>query len=89
MSTSDELYRLRERLNELENLRECGEVCLNLRHVVRWNETQLREIYEDMDLVNAEFTEIVMRIVRLALDNPQQQKGKKEIPSPLVDAHLS
>jgi hypothetical protein len=42
-----------------------------------------------MDLVNAEFTEIVMRIVRLALDNPQQQKGKKEIPSPLVDAHLS
>ena len=56
---------LKERLMELGRLRECGEVCLKLRDVARWDERQLREIREDMDLIDAEVVEIVVRIAMM------------------------
>ena len=68
MTMSDDdnvLVMLQGRLAELDKLRECGEVCLELRDVVGWDERQLREIREDMELIRVELVEIVVRIAMM------------------------
>jgi hypothetical protein len=66
MSDDDNvLVMLQGRLAELDKLRECGEVCLELRDVAGWDERQLREIREDMELIRVEFVEIVVRIAMM------------------------
>ena len=65
MSRNDVLGLMQGRLAELDKLRECGEVCLELRDVVGWDERQLREIREDMELIRVEFVEIVVRIAMM------------------------
>jgi hypothetical protein len=65
MSRNDVLGLLQGRLAELEKMRECGEICLELRDVMRWSERQVREIREDMELISVEFTEIVVRIAMM------------------------
>jgi hypothetical protein len=59
------LGHLQGRLAELAKLRECGEVCLELRDAARWSEREVREIREDMELISVEFTEIVVRIAMM------------------------
>ena len=59
------LGHLQSRLAELAKLRECGEVCLELRDAARWDERQLRGIREDMELISVEVTEIVVRIAMM------------------------
>lgn len=59
------LGHLQGRLSELAKLRECGEVCLELRDAARWDERQLRGIREDMELISVEVTEIVVRIAMM------------------------
>jgi hypothetical protein len=66
MSNSDDVLGLMQgRLAELEKMRECGEICLELRDVMRWSEREVREIREDMELISVEFTEIVVRIAMM------------------------
>jgi len=64
-NNDDVLGHLQSRLAELDKLRECGEVCLELRDAARWDERQLREIREDMELISVEVTEIVVRIAMM------------------------
>jgi hypothetical protein len=64
----DVLGHLQARLTDLGRLRECGEVCLTLRDFARWDERQLREIREDMELIDAEVVEIVVRIAMMRGD---------------------
>ncbi len=59
------LGHLQGRLAELDKMRECGEVCLELRDAARWSEREVREIREDMELISVEFTEIVVRIAMM------------------------
>lgn len=61
----DVLGHLQGRLAELDKMRECGEVCLELRDAARWSEREVREIREDMELISVEFTEIVVRIAMM------------------------
>ena len=65
MSRNDVLGLMQGRLAELDKLRECGEVCLELRGVAGWDERQLREIREDMELIRVELVEIVVRIAMM------------------------
>jgi hypothetical protein len=64
-NNDDVLGHLQGRLAELAKMRECGEVCLELRDAARWSEREVREIREDMELISVEVTEIVVRIAMM------------------------
>ena len=64
-NNDDVLGHLQSRLAELDKMRECGEVCLELRDAARWSEREVREIREDMELISVEVTEIVVRIAMM------------------------